>query len=108
MIYWIKKLSYIAAGIAFCLVFAFGLNRDNPFDTASLLLAIVKGGFAAALFWFLGFIICDTALKGIVEDIPSDYIDPLEGGLAQHIMDVHSKPKISDDFVPEPRRERKK
>ena len=100
MVVWIKKLANAAALLAFFAVFFLGLNPENPFETTTLVLALLKGGLAAGLFWLLGIVIADIALKGIVEDIPREKIDVLEGGLVQHVYKVKKDQPVEEQGPP--------
>ena len=93
MVYWIKKIAGSIAFIAFVAVFFLGLQNGNPLDTdmGTFLFATLKAFGAAALFWIIGFVIADIALKGVVEDIPREKIDILEGGVVHHVLQAKKK-----------------
>jgi len=85
MIYWIKKLARMLGWSTFFLIFLTNLNPDNLLDHAIVMGAIFKGIAGACLFWFVGYIIGDVVFKGVIEDIKSDNIDLIDGGILQRI-----------------------
>ncbi len=94
---WIKRLANVMAFGAFVLVFILGLRGGNPFDdTPRLVFALVKGAVAAGLFWVIGIVIADIAIKGIVEDIPQDAIDPIDGGMIQHVYTAQKSVAVGE------------
>ncbi|MBD3315538.1 MAG: hypothetical protein GF344_07100 [Chitinivibrionales bacterium] len=87
MVYWIKRLANILAVSAFFVIFFAGINPVNPFDMLAALAVMLRGVLGASLFWFGGFVIGDIILKGVVEDIPDETIDVLEGGMLQRVRE---------------------
>jgi hypothetical protein len=96
MIYWIKRIARIIAFLSFFVIFFSGIDPGDPFNTTSALLAFLKAFCGGALFWLTGFIISDIILKGAVEDIPHEAVEPLEGGLIQRIHATQSEPRVID------------
>ena len=96
MIYWIKKISRIVALLTFFIIFFVGINFDDPFNVNNAINAFVKGFFGAFLLWITAFVICDIILKGAVEDIPSEEIEVLDGGIIQRIHETQNEERVID------------
>jgi hypothetical protein len=88
MVYWIKRLANILAVTAFFVVFFAGIDPVEPFHALRASSGLLRGVLAASLFWFGGFVIGDIVLKGVVEDVPEESIDELEGGMLQRVRET--------------------
>jgi cytochrome b subunit of formate dehydrogenase len=88
MVYWIRRLAHILAVTAFFVVFFAGIDPVEPFHAVRASMAFVRAALAASLFWFGGFVIGDIVVKGVVEDIPEEAIDELEGGMLQRVREA--------------------
>ena len=99
MIYWIKKISKLMALSVFLLVLFSGINYRDPFNGYYLFPAVIKAFLAGISFWFVGFIIFDIIFKGILEDIPADNIDILDGGIVQRIKQRSAKNPFEGDNI---------
>jgi cytochrome bd-type quinol oxidase subunit 1 len=84
---------FLAYG-AFILIFLAGYDFTGTFTIESITPIILKSLFGAVLFWFLGIIIGDIIVRGIVEDIDESKLDSLEGGFEQLIAEEKSKEKV--------------
>jgi hypothetical protein len=96
MLYWIKKFAYIIALICFFILFFNGIDFGDPFNIQILLKAFIKAFCGGILLWFVGFIIGDITLKGVLEDVPENDLDEIEGGLIQRIHDSKSETAVMD------------
>jgi hypothetical protein len=90
MMYWIKRIARILGMLSFFTVFFLGIDPADPFDATTAGIAFAKGCAGAFLFWFLGFIIADIVIKGLVTDVPTHDNDKIEGGLLQRLHGVQS------------------
>jgi hypothetical protein len=84
MIYWIKKGGRLIGIAVFFTVFFIVLFQSDMSPVANLLRAFTIALISGALCWFIGVVICDILLKGVVTDL--DKAGPenlLEGGLLQ-------------------------
>jgi len=97
MAYWIKKFARIVGIISFFTIFFATLDMSNPLNIYTMTLAFIKGIAAAVLFWFAGFVIGDIVFKGVVEDVPKEEIDELEGGILQRVRQTRQE---SDRKIP--------
>jgi hypothetical protein len=91
MAYWIKKFARIIGFVCFFAVFLVTLDWSRPLELDSLMIALLKGIIAMALCWFVGLIIADMVFKGIVDDVPVEAIDDLEGGLLQRVRQTREQ-----------------
>ena len=71
--------------MSFIIIFFSGLNPSDLFNQDILLIAFFKGACGAILLWFVGFVISDIVLKSVLEDIPMNDLDRLDGGIIQRI-----------------------
>jgi hypothetical protein len=101
--YWIKKFARIVGIVCFFIVFFTTLDYSRPFELDVLLWSLGEGLAAAAMFWFVGFIIGDMMFKGIVEDVRTEDVDELEGGLMQRVRETRQQAIPRSDSVPEPK-----
>ena len=79
---------------AFILIFLAGYDFAGTFTLESITPLILKALFGAVLFWFSGMIIGDIVIRGIVEDIDAEKLDPLEGGFEQRIAEEKKKKRV--------------
>jgi hypothetical protein len=112
MIYSIRKLAGIIAIFSFVIIFLSGIDTANPFNMNIALIALLKALLGSILFWFAGIVICDIIIKGIVEDIPIENLDEIEGGMVQRIYTTKQEPFIEDKSVypekkPKPKKDKK-
>ena len=98
MVFWIKRGAMVLSCIAFFVVLVAGINSNDPFNTYGLIIASLRGLLAAFVFWLLGFVVGDIILKGVLEDLHVDRIDPLEGGVVQHFHDQKVKQPFFNDY----------
>lgn len=89
MLFWIRRIAFLLGTVTFFVLFFVGLDTDDPFAVASVLMAFSRAVLGGAIFWFAGIIIADIVLKGIVEDIEEEHIPQYEGGLLQRVGDAH-------------------
>ena len=99
MIYSIKKLAGIIATFSFVIIFLCGIDTGDPFNVNAVLIALLKALCGSTLFWFAGIVICDIIIKGIVEDIPLENLDEIEGGMVQRIYNKKQESAIEDKSV---------
>jgi len=90
----VNSFSIFLAYSAFILVFLAGYDFTGTFTLESITPLILKALFGAVLFWFSGIIIGDILMRGIVEDIDSEKLEPLEGGFEQRIAEEKSKKRV--------------
>lgn len=92
MLYWIRRFSKMLALLTFIIIFFLkGINYENLSDLTLIFPAIIKGLIGAVIFWVAGFVISDIVFKGIVEDIPNDDLDILDGGIVQRMKQYGNK-----------------
>ncbi|HEX7511356.1 MAG TPA: hypothetical protein VF335_08655 [Chitinivibrionales bacterium] len=91
MTYWIKRIAAMLSIGAFFLGFFMSIDPDSPFEAPMLVVAIVKGGAGALLFWAAGFVLADILIKGLVADLHTDQGDIVEGGLLQRLYSAQSR-----------------
>jgi len=91
----INTFSIFLAYGAFIVIFLSGYDFTGTITIESIAPIILKSLFGAVLFWFLGIIIGDIIVRGIVEDIDKSKLDPLEGGFEQLIAEEKGKEKVA-------------
>ncbi len=94
MKYWIKKISKLISMAVFFLVLFNGIPLDDPFNLNLIYPTLIKAFIGATIFWVAGFIISDIVLKGIVEDIPNEELDLLDGGIIQRMKQYGNEDKF--------------
>jgi len=100
----VHSFSVFLAYAAFILIFLAGYDFMGTFTLETITPLILKALFGAVLFWFSGIIIGDILMRGVVEDIDAEKLNPLEGGLEQRIAEEKRKKKvmiIDRQIVPE-------
>jgi hypothetical protein len=91
MQFWIKRVAFIlATGVFFALLLS-GIAAGRSFTLETLLPALARAAGGAALFWLIGAVVADIAIKGIVADMVTGTEDMIEGGLAQRIYSVKER-----------------
>lgn len=101
MIYWIKRGARIFGGGVFFIVFIGMLLQPDAFVLPNFLTAfgyaVVSGGIA----WFVGIVISDILIKGVLNDIGDLGIPALlEGGLAQRLQGMQEQLVPGGEEVP--------
>lgn len=96
MKYWIKRFAAIISWGTFLIIFLCGIDPEDPFNEQAIFMALVKAFIGASLCWFAAFITGDILLKGVVEDIPQEGIDRLDGGIIQRIYDSKAEPSVKN------------
>ena len=87
MIYSIKKIARIFSLFSFVLIFFCGIDHTDLFSLQVLAIAFTKALCGSIALWFIGLVVSDILLKGIVEDIPEHSIEQMEGGILQRIYE---------------------
>jgi hypothetical protein len=96
MKYWIKRFAAIIAWCTFLIIFLCGIDPEDPLNEYAIFTALIKAFIGASLCWFTAFITGDILLKGVVEDIPQEGIDQLDGGIIQRIYDSKLEPQVKN------------
>jgi len=91
MTYWIKRIAAMLSVGSFFIGFFMSVDPADPFDAATLVIAIIKGGAGALLFWAVGFVVADIVIKGLVADLHTGQDDFVKGGLLQRLYTVQSQ-----------------
>jgi hypothetical protein len=91
----VRSFSLFLAYAAFILIFLAGYDFAGTFTLESITPLILKSLFGAVLFWLSGMIIGDIVIRGIVEDIDAEKLEPLEGGFEQRIAEEKKKIHVS-------------
>lgn len=91
----VKIVSKLLAFLVFVTIFIVGYQFDKPFSMDLVWPLIFKGVVGAALFGIGGLIIGDIIIKGVIEDIDNEKLEPLEGGFEQRIHDMKRKQRVS-------------
>jgi len=106
----VKSFSAFLACLAFLFIFFSGYDFVGPFTVENIAPIIFRSALGGILFWLSGMIIGDIVLRGIVEDIDNEKLDPLEGGFEQRIAEEKGKKRVTivdRDIVKELREEAK-
>jgi len=90
----IRTFSVFLSYGAFIVIFLSGYDFTGTITIENITPIILKSLFGAVLFWFLGIIIGDIIVRGIIEDIDASKLDPLEGGFEQLISEEKGKAKV--------------
>ncbi len=109
MIYWIRRIARIIAFCGFFVIFFCGISLDDPFNTQTATIAFLKAFCGGVLLWFTGFVISDIILKGALEDIQVEELEPLEGGIIQRVQETKTESRVLDGPEKElpPKKEKK-
>ena len=111
MMYWIKRGARLLGIGVFFLVLTGMLVRQNAFELQSMMMAVGYAFFSGIACWFLGIVVSDIIIKGIITDIGDTGVDGLlEGGLLQrfHMMREQLVPGGSEVPFSGPVTEKKK
>ncbi len=90
----VKQVAKLLAFMVFLTIFLVGYPFGQAFTHEILIPVLIKASVGAVLFGIGGIIIGDIIIKGIVEDIDSDKLDPLEGGFEQQIHAVQRQQRV--------------
>jgi hypothetical protein len=90
----VKSFSGFLACLAFLFIFFSGYDFAGTFTIDTIAPTVFKAVLGAMLFWISGMIIGDIVLRGIVEDIDHEKLDPLEGGFEQRIAEEKGKKRV--------------
>jgi hypothetical protein len=90
----VNSFSIFLAYSAFILIFLAGYDFGGRFTLETVTPLILRALLGAVLFWFSGIIIGDIIIRGIVEDIDLDKLEPLEGELEQRIDEEKRKKRV--------------
>ncbi len=90
-----KKVAYLIAFLVFITIFMVTYRFNEPFSMELMLPVILKALIGAVLFGIGGLIIGDIVIKGVIEDIDNDKLEPLEGGFEQRIHDFKKRQRVS-------------
>jgi hypothetical protein len=91
----IQQISKLIALLVFVTIFIIGYRFDQPFSIEMVLPVVIKAFVGAVIFGFGGIIIGDIVVKGVIEDIDNESLDPLEGGFEQRIYDLKKSQKVN-------------
>lgn len=91
----VNQVAMLVATLVFITILLVGYRFDLPLTMELLVPLMIKSLIGAGLFWIGGLIIGDIIVKGIVEDIDPDNLEPLQGGFEQRIHDAKRKQRVS-------------
>ncbi len=91
----VKQVAVLVAILVFITILLVGYRFDLPLTMELLVPLLIKSCIGAALFWIGGLIIGDIIVKGIVEDIDTEKLEPLHGGFEQRIHEAKRKQRVS-------------
>jgi len=91
----VKQVARLVAILVFITIIVVGYRFDLPLTMELLVPLLFKAFVGASLFWIGGLITGDIIVKGIVEDIDADSLEPLQGGFEQRIHDAKRKQRVS-------------
>jgi hypothetical protein len=92
MIYWIKRGARIIGYGVFFVVFAGVLLRSSVFTLDSMVTAAGCAFLAGITSWFIGLVISDIVVKGIVTDIGDTGVEEIiEGGILQRVQTLQEQ-----------------
>ncbi|MGM0461831.1 MAG: hypothetical protein ACQEQ4_05360 [Fibrobacterota bacterium] len=80
-----KSLCSLFALLVSITVWVIFVDFNRLDDTAMLAGSLIRAVLTGIVFWIVAFIVSDIIIKGVVEDINDDDLDPFEGGMEQHI-----------------------
>lgn len=80
--------------IAFLLVIFAGYKFTAPFSLDWGLPLLFKALFAAFLAWLGGVIVGDIMMKGVVDDIDREALNPSDGGIEQRIVEAKAEGRV--------------
>ena len=92
MIHLIRRGARIFGGGVFFIVFIGLLLRPNAFEFDNLVTALAYAFISGASCWFVGIVISDILIKGVITDIGETGIpELLEGGLLQRVQTLQEQ-----------------
>lgn len=91
----IKQISRLISFLVFLTIFIVGYRFDLPFSLEMVLPVLLKAFAGAVIFAIGGLVVGDIIVKGIVEDIDAERLEPLEGGFEQRIHELKQKQRVS-------------
>ena len=92
MIYWIRRGARIFGGGVFFVVLISMLLRQNAFEIDNMITALVYAFFSGAACWFMGIVISDIVIKGVLTDVGDTGVTALlEGGLLQRVQTMQEE-----------------
>ncbi len=92
MIYWIKRGGRLFGSAVFFMVLIGMLAQPGSLQMSRFITALVVALVSGIICWFIGIIISDIILKGIITDLGDTGIDGmLEGGLVQRFKLMHER-----------------
>ncbi len=90
----VKQVAKLLAFMVFLTIFLVGYPFGQAFSIELLIPVLIKASVGAVLFGIGGIIIGDIIIKGVVEDIDSDKLEPLEGGFEQQIHTAKRQQRV--------------
>lgn len=92
MIYWIKKGGRLIGITVFFSVFFTIIVQSDMSLTSSVVRAFFVASVSGIICWFIGVIVCDILLKGVVTDMDQPGTENLlEGGLLQRVQMMYER-----------------
>ena len=91
----VKQISVLLGLIAFFLIIASGYNYSRAFILEENITLLLRALFGGMFFGFFGLIVGDIIIKGVIEDIDTEKLEPLEGGMEQRLYETKKKQKVS-------------
>ncbi|MFP4416469.1 MAG: hypothetical protein ACOC4C_02250 [Fibrobacterota bacterium] len=85
MVAWIRRFARLGGLGTFFMLLLLGVDLNDPFDPATLYIALIKAFTGGLIVWMASFVVGDIIFKGVVEDIPELPDDDIEGGLLQQV-----------------------
>ena len=90
----VKQVAKLLAFLVFLTIFLVGYPFGEAFTIELFVPVLVKAIVGATLFGIGGIIIGDIIIKGVVEDIDSENLEPLEGGFEQQIHTAKQQQRV--------------
>lgn len=91
----VKQVARLVAILVFITILMIGYRFDLPLTMELLVPLLIKSFIGASLFWIGGLIVGDIIIKGIVEDIDTENLEPLQGGFEQRIHEAKRNQRVS-------------
>jgi len=101
----IKKIARYSSVFVFFIVFIAGIMSQDINDGTQLAIIMFKACIGAMFFWILGIVICDIALKGLLDAVETGAESKWEGGLVSRFAEEKervSKPVLEAEEPPAP------
>jgi len=90
----VKQVAKLLAFLVFLTIFLVGYPFGEAFTIDLLIPVLIKAIVGATLFEIGGIIIGDIIIKGVVEDIDSENLEPFEGGFEQQIHEAKRQQRV--------------